>query len=225
MSNSHANIHTENSYAETWSDCPGHEPEEISCGEQHADQRHVVSDGGFVRDDLAERASKSAKANAGGDEIGSARRLDGAEETPVNEPAPIQQYGKSASGGMRESIGTKIDTGLVPYELICAAAAGLNYGKQKYSARNFEKGMLMTSLLGSIERHNQAMKDGEDLDASSGLPHYVLLASSVAMLVHNIVNGIVEDDRPIAKKGMSAGDVAQFFQNVLNKSEVLRNVG
>ena len=131
-----------------------------------------------------------------------------------------KNYGTSSTGAMRESIGTKISTHLVPYELTLAAAVGLNYGEKKYAARNFERGLPATGLLGSIERHTKAIMDGEFLDGPSGLPHYCLLASSVAMFVHNTVNGKLVDDLPEPKflvtGGLCVGDMAERFQQYLN---------
>lgn len=109
-------------------------------------------------------------------------------------PAPSPTYGASTSGALRESIGTKLKTHLVPYELTLAAAMGLNYGADKYDERNFEKGLTASSMTGAIERHNKAIMDGEHIDADSGLPHFALLASSVAMLVHNVMNSRIEWD-------------------------------
>ena len=129
--------------------------------------------------------------------------------TDNRDPDEAPVFASSRSGAQRESIGTKIDTTLVPYELILAAAQGLNYGAEKYSERNFELGLPMRTLLGSIERHNQALKDGENIDADSGLPHFVLLASSVAMLCHNIMQDMVEDDRPVAKRGIPISTLAK----------------
>ena len=114
------------------------------------------------------------------------------------------------SGAQRASIGTKTDTTLVPYELVLAAAVGLNYGAVKYDERNFEKGLSYRSLCLSIERHNRAILDNEPFDADSGLPHYVLLASSVAMLCHNIMQGVVIDNRPPPKQGRSIADLAMM---------------
>lgn len=113
-------------------------------------------------------------------------------EQPDEQP----QYRFSGGGAMRESIGTKVRTHLVPYELVLAAAIGLNCGEVKYDARNWEKGFALLDLTHSIERHNKAIMDGEETDEDSGLPHYVLLASSVAMLVGNMMRGIHTDDRP-----------------------------
>lgn len=113
-----------------------------------------------------------------------------------NVTADLSQYGQSVTGAVRESIGTKIKTHLVPYELILAAAVGLNYGEHKYAARNFEKGLSETDLLMSIERHTRAIMDGEFEDKDTDCPHYMLLASSVAMYVALEMRGTILRDLP-----------------------------
>lgn len=128
-----------------------------------------------------------------------------------------RDYEAEATGAVRESINTKIDTTLVPYELTACAAIGLNYGAEKYDARNFEKGLSYRTLCGSIERHNKALLDGEDYDAESGLPHVVLLASSIAMLCHNWMQGVVIDNRPIPKAGVNVSELAKMAQTYLDQ--------
>ena len=123
-----------------------------------------------------------------------------------------KSYAQEATGAMRASIGTKIDVTLVPFELKCAAAMGLLHGEKKYAARNFEKGLSYKSLCLSIDRHNKAILDGEDIDEDSGLPHYALLASSVAMLCHNIMQGVIIDNRPVRKVGKSVSEIAALAQ-------------
>lgn len=125
-------------------------------------------------------------------------------------------YGSENTGAMRESISTKIDTTLVPYELIVSAAIGLNYGAIKYTSRNFEKGLSYKSLCGSIERHNKAIMDGEFIDSSSGIPHYTLLASSIAMLCHNIMQERIVDNRPESKAGYSVSSIAIHAQGIVD---------
>lgn len=119
----------------------------------------------------------------------------------------MTKHATTESGAMRASIGTKIDTDLVPYELIVAAAVGLGLGEFKYAARNFEKGLSYRSLINSIERHCKALKDGEELDNDTGIPHYMLIASSTAMLVHNIMQEVVIDDRAPPKTPKYGVDV------------------
>ena len=123
------------------------------------------------------------------------------------------------TGAQRESIGTKIDTTLVPYDFICAVAAGLNYGVHKYDERNWEKGLHMRDLLNSVDRHNRAIMNGENVDASSGLPHFVLLASSAAMLVSSMMRGIAVDDRPIPSH-FSVENATRHAQHILNHANI-----
>ena len=134
-----------------------------------------------------------------------------------------KRYNTSISGAMRESIGTKLPVNLVPYELILAAALGLEYGKDKYDARNFETGLSYTDHIESIKRHAFALEAREEIDEDSGLPHYVLLASSAAMLCHNIIQGVVIDDRPIAKEGRTISDLAVWARGVQEQAKEHRD--
>lgn len=130
----------------------------------------------------------------------------------------MDSHGTTSTGAARESIGTKIDTDLVPFELIVSAAVGLGLGEYKYAARNFEKGLSYKSLINSIERHCKALKDGEEIDADTGIPHYMLVASSTAMLTHNVMQGVIIDDRAPPKKGRSVAELAQYGQQELTKA-------
>lgn len=133
-------------------------------------------------------------------------------------------HGTTETGAMRQSIGTKIDTDLVPFELVVAAAVGLGLGEHKYAARNFEKGLSYRSLINSIERHCKSLKDGEELDADTGIPHYMLIASSTAMLVHNVMQGVVVEDRATPKTPkLSVAELAELGQTELSKAIELWN--
>ena len=133
-------------------------------------------------------------------------------------------FGVSANGAMRESIGTKIRTNLVPYELICYAALGLNYGAEKYAPRNFEKGLSALDLTESLKRHIIAYEAGEELDDDSGLPHIALIASCTAMLCHNAIQGTMIDDRPTRKRGMQIADLAKQFRHIEKAAANFRGV-
>jgi len=125
----------------------------------------------------------------------------------------MAKWGQTETGAQRQSIGTKIDTDLVPFELIVAAAVGLGLGEYKYAARNFEKGLSYRSLINSLERHCKALKDGEYADADTGIPHYMLIASSTAMLVHNIMQGVIIDDRaPPKTPQFSVSELSEIGQ-------------
>jgi len=128
----------------------------------------------------------------------------------------MTEWNTTSTGAQRASIGTKIDTDLVPYELMVAAAVGLGLGEYKYAARNFEKGLSYRSLINSLERHCKALKDGEELDADTGIPHYMLIASSTAMLVHNIMQEVIVDDRAMPKQAKySIADLSEIAQTEL----------
>lgn len=138
---------------------------------------------------------------------------------PELDTEDTKAYGETSTGAQRESIGTKIDTDLVPFELIVAAAVGLGLGEHKYAARNFEKGLSYRSLINSLERHCKALKDGEELDADTGIPHYMLIGSSAAMLIHNVMQGKVIDDRaPPKEANLDIGDLAKLGQTELSKA-------
>ena len=101
-----------------------------------------------------------------------------------------------STGAARDALASKIQTHLVPFELIAFAAIGLNYGAEKYAPRNFEQGLPLSAHLNSIDRHTRALMAGELVDSESGLLHVHLLASSIAMLAHNWHNGVCENDIP-----------------------------
>ncbi|AHX01017.1 dATP / dGTP pyrophosphohydrolase [Dinoroseobacter phage DFL12phi1] len=131
----------------------------------------------------------------------------------------MAEWGTTETGAMRQSIGTKIDTDLVPFELVVAAAVGLGLGEHKYAARNFEKGLSYRSLINSIERHCKALKDGEEKDPDTGIPHYMLIASSTAMLVHNVMQGVIIDDRATPKTPkLDIGQLAELGQQELDRA-------
>lgn len=117
---------------------------------------------------------------------------------------PANRSGSLSGPAVRDNLATKLPTHLVPYELILAAAIGLEHGARKYSAHNYQKGLPLSSLYGSVERHLRAMMAGEVTDDDSGLPHYALLASSVAMLMHNIMTGRAIDDIEPSMRTVSA---------------------
>jgi len=129
----------------------------------------------------------------------------------------MAEWGQTDTGAQRQSIGTKINTDLVPFELQIAAAVGLGLGEIKYAARNFEKGLSYRSLINSIERHCKALKDGEELDPDTKIPHYMLIAASTAMLVHNIMQDVIIDDRaPPKTPNLDIGQLAELGQTELD---------
>ena len=132
--------------------------------------------------------------------------------------AAQQEYQARETGAMRESINTKINTSLVPYDFICAVAVGLNYGAAgKYPARNWERGLNLSDLLNSVDRHTRALMAGEHVDNSSQLPHHTLLASSAAMLVASLMRGIALYDLPAPLAGSTVEEMSKMAQCMLEQ--------
>lgn len=133
------------------------------------------------------------------------------------EPQTKGASGTAVTGAKRESIGTKTQTHLVPYEAILAMARGLNYGAEKYGVGNYKLGLSMLDLLMSVERHCRALMNGEWVDGDSKLEHVDLLASSVAMLCQNVNSGVLIWDLPerLAHEATIAEQAARSKQEEL----------
>lgn len=62
------------------------------------------------------------------------------------------------------------------------AARVFDYGRAKYAAWNWAKGMPWSAVLGCAARHAWALLNGEEDDAESGLPHRGHLLCNLVML-------------------------------------------
>ena len=62
-------------------------------------------------------------------------------------------------------------------------AAVFDYGKRKYAEWNWLKGMAWSIPLACCGRHLMHLRDGELLDAESGLPHWGHIMCNLVMLI------------------------------------------
>lgn len=85
--------------------------------------------------------------------------------------------------------------GLVPASLTRYVGAGMTYGAEKYGDNNWRKGFNWVGLIDSLERHIAAFKEGEDIDAESGLPHLAHVGCNVAFLIEHFDAQLGIDDR------------------------------
>ena len=117
-----------------------------------------------------------------------------------------EHYPKAELGKPEE--GRKDDGGKLMYELIPPSAMRglaqiLTYGANKYSPRNWEKGIAYSRVYGAALRHLQdAWWAGEDIDPETGYSHIYHALCNLTFLAHYISNpeDYKEfDDRP--KKG------------------------
>jgi hypothetical protein len=116
----------------------------------------------------------------------------------------------------------KVPLGLVPPALIIGAAEALADGARKYGAYNWRDISIRYSVyIEAIERHTQALKDGED-DASDSLIHHVKhIAASCAIILDAIGGGNLIDDR---KKGPGAKLLAEAHAKQLAKLQPIPEV-
>lgn len=68
---------------------------------------------------------------------------------------------------------------LLPTLPLLEIAKVLDFGKQKYAAHNWRKGIAQSRLISAAMRHIVAYNDGEDLDAESNLSHLAHAACTI----------------------------------------------
>lgn len=72
-----------------------------------------------------------------------------------------------------------------------------DYGRNKYAAWNWAKGMAWSVPVACIVRHALAIIRGEENDPESGLPHRGHIACNVVMLAQYEMTYLEGDDRPV----------------------------
>lgn len=82
---------------------------------------------------------------------------------------------------------------LVEAEFTEGLAKVLTFGAEKYGVGNWKKGLKVTEVIDSLERHILEIKKGEVRDKESGLPHWAHAAANLMFLAH--FEGGTWDDR------------------------------
>lgn len=96
--------------------------------------------------------------------------------------------------------GVKHDQGkprmdLLPPELLTEVAKILTFGAEKYSARNWEKGMEWGRVYGAALRHMNKWWAGQDKDDETGESHLAHAACCLAFLIAYENRNIGDDNR------------------------------
>jgi hypothetical protein len=78
---------------------------------------------------------------------------------------------------------------LLPYDALAEVVKVMAYGKAKYAARNWEKGLQHDETFGATMRHLTAWYAGEDVDTESGLLHLAHVAWNALALLAFTVRG------------------------------------
>lgn len=122
----------------------------------------------------------------------------------------IVNYGEGSSSrinitdivtkGIKKQTATKYDGEKVRMELIPASAIealgrAMTYGSKKYDDHNWANGFEWDRLVGSLLRHVNAWRAGQDLDPESGLSHIDHVMANAAMLAAHIEEGLGNDNR------------------------------
>ena len=92
--------------------------------------------------------------------------------------------------------GGKPDYSLIPLTTMEDEARVWMYGKQKYAAWNWAKGMPWSVPLACLMRHMAAWQRGEEVDPESGLPHLAHAMCNLRMLTLYSKTYPEGDDRP-----------------------------
>lgn len=90
----------------------------------------------------------------------------------------------------------KPDFSLIPLCTLEDEAKAWAYGKQKYAAWNWVRGMDWSIPFACLMRHMSKWQAGEDIDEESGLPHLALAACNLRMLTLYAKTYPEGDDRP-----------------------------
>lgn len=79
------------------------------------------------------------------------------------------------TGGVKYD-GDKLRYDLIPVHALEEIAKVFTVGAKKYADRNWQKGILYTRLLAAQDRHQEAYKKGETVDAETGCHHQACVA-------------------------------------------------
>ncbi|MES2348466.1 MAG: dATP/dGTP diphosphohydrolase domain-containing protein [Pseudomonadota bacterium] len=119
-------------------------------------------------------------------------------------PANVGDVNSQAKGsGARYNAG-KIDFSLIPLCTMEDEARVWAYGKAKYAAWNWAKGMDWSVPFACMMRHMAAWQRGEENDPESGLPHLAHAMCNLRMLTLYAEKFPEGDDRPVQWIGKAA---------------------
>lgn len=99
------------------------------------------------------------------------------------------------SEGRKDDQG-KLPWGLLPFDALSEIVGVLQFGADKYAARNWEKGMTWSRPFDALMRHMTAWWQGEDRDPETGYLHLAHAGCCVLFLLAYQRRGVGEDDRP-----------------------------
>lgn len=100
----------------------------------------------------------------------------------------------SEETGLRYNAG-KTQWSLVDFDAIEDMVKVLEFGAEKYSANNWKKGLSVSEILDSMQRHINALRRGENIDLESNLPHWGHIGCNYMFLEYMMKYKLEMDDR------------------------------
>lgn len=111
---------------------------------------------------------------------------------------PNAKHPKPKEGGKKFD-SQKLRLELIPPEAIEGLGSVLTFGAGKYGDRNWQNGIRITRLIGSLKRHLLKFEKSIDVDDESGCLEIDHILTNAAMIKWMIVNRIDMDDRYVNK--------------------------
>lgn len=108
----------------------------------------------------------------------------------------IGDINSTAKGSGARFNDNKPDYSLIPMCTLEDEARVWAYGKKKYAAWNWAKGMDWSIPFACLHRHLAAWQRGEEVDSESGLPHLAHAMCNLRMLTLYAKIYVEGDDRP-----------------------------
>jgi Domain of unknown function (DUF5664) len=113
----------------------------------------------------------------------------------------------------------KPDMSLIPPAASLEEAAVWTFGKTKYSAHNWHKGISYSRILSALERHLQLLKAGNDYDYENGFHNAAAIRCCAAMLIQFTLENRTElDDR------MQTSPEIKEYLNKLAQGNSIKNL-
>lgn len=113
-------------------------------------------------------------------------------------PGPYKAPETPKGENPKHAVGvTKVPLHLAPPILAIEVAAVFEQSAPEYGPYNWRLTNIIRSIyIDALERHLQALKDGQDIDPKSGRPHVAHIAANCAILLDAGAMGTLVDDRP-----------------------------
>ena len=108
---------------------------------------------------------------------------------------------------------------LIPAAALLEEAGVWTFGKEKYAAFNWHKGITFNRILAAIDRHSALLKAGIDMDYETRRHHAASIRCGCAMLIQFTLEERTDlDDR------MELSDEVKFKIESLAKGELITDI-